>query len=63
MSKSFLITAQEIAEELGVSESMAYKWIRRWNDELEKQGYMTMAGRVSRQYYHEKIYGLEKEEG
>lgn len=62
MSKSFLITAQEIAEELGVSESMAYKWIRRWNDELEKQGYMTMAGRVSRQYYREKIYGLGKEE-
>ena len=30
-------------------------------DELKAKGYTTVGGRVSRQYYYEKIYGAEKE--
>ena len=28
-------------------------------DELKKQGYITISGRVSRKYFMEKVYGAE----
>jgi hypothetical protein len=65
MSNTLLIKADEIAKELGVSKPYAYKLVKKLNDELKKKGFITIAGRVSRHYYEEKIYGLlsEKEEG
>ena len=51
----------EVAKELGISVSYAYKVIRMLNEELEAKGFMTIAGRVSRQYFCERLYGLEKE--
>ena len=36
---------------------MAYKIIRRLNDELSAGGYLVVAGRVSRRYFEQKIYG------
>ena len=60
--KNRFIGAQEAAEELGVSESYAYKIIRKLNDELKEKGYVTIAGKVSRQYFNERFYGCEKEE-
>ena len=57
MSKSF-IRADEIAEELRVSVPYAYKIIRTLNAELREMGYMTVAGRVSKKYFMEKVcYG------
>ena len=56
MSKNIFIRADEIAEELGVSKPYAYKLIQKLNAELKAKGYITIAGRVSRQYYGEKIY-------
>lgn len=57
MAKSVFIKAEEIAMELGVSKQYAYKLIQQLNAELKKKGYITIAGRVSRQYYREKLYG------
>ena len=46
-NRSFM-TVEEVAEELGVSKSKAYKIVReQLNAELQKQGYLTVAGRVS----------------
>ena len=56
-SKSF-ITAAELAEMLSVSIGHAYKIIHTLNEELEKQGYMTFAGRIPRRYLEERCYGL-----
>lgn len=55
-SKRF-ITAQDIVEELDVSVSYAYKLIRKLNAEREAKGFVTIKGRVSRQYFDERIYG------
>ena len=41
---------EEVAAELGVSASYAYKVIRRLNDELKAKGFVTIAGRINRQY-------------
>ena len=53
------ITATEVAEVLGISIGKAYKIIRQLNDELKKEGYITVAGKCSLQYFKEKIYGFE----
>lgn len=59
MSKQVL-TAQDIAEICQISTSKAYQVIRRLNDELEKEGYLTFRGRVSRAYFYEKMYGMKE---
>ena len=62
MGTSMFIRADEISEVLEVSKAQAYKIIRQLNTELEKQGYMTVAGRASRQYFNERFYGFRTEE-
>lgn len=57
------IRADEVAKELSVSVPYAYKLIRCLNEELKAQGYLTIAGRVNRQYFHERFYGIGKESG
>ncbi len=55
-NKSYL-RAEDVAEYMDVSVPMAYKIIRRLNNELVSQGYIVVAGRVSRRYFEQKIYG------
>ena len=47
------IRADDVAQELNVSKPYAYKLIRRLNEELKAQGFITIAGRVNRQYFYE----------
>lgn len=60
MENKFIRT-DEVAKELSVSVPYAYKLIRRLNEELKAQGYITIAGRVNRQYFNERFYGAGKE--
>ena len=55
-SKRFL-NASDVASFMGISVPMAYKIIRRLNDELSAQGFITVAGKVSRCYFEQKVYG------
>lgn len=55
------IRADEVAKELSVSIPYAYKLIRRLNDELRSQGYITISGRINRQYFNKRLYGAGKE--
>ena len=55
--------AEEVAKELEVSKSYAYKLIQQLNTELQEKGYITIAGRVNRQYFRERLYGeLQRKE-
>ena len=56
---SIFMKAEEIMRVLGVSQSEAYRIIKRLNEELKAQGYMVVSGRVSRRYFEEKIYGYK----
>lgn len=56
MTKDF-ITAKEISQSLGISESKAYQIVRKLNDELHSKGYITIAGRCPRAFFNEKWYG------
>ena len=60
MSNAVFIRAEELAQELEISKAKTYKMIRQWNEELRAQGYATVNGRVSRQYYLEHMYGMNK---
>ncbi len=55
------IRVDEVAQELCVSKPYAYKLIRRLNGELKEKGFITIAGRVNRQYFNERLYGVRKE--
>ncbi|EJA0915132.1 LysR family transcriptional regulator [Listeria monocytogenes] len=63
MSKSIFIKTDEVAKELGVSYSFASKLVRNLNKDLDERGFITIAGRVSRKYYEEKLYGEIQKEG
>ena len=60
MKNELFVTAGEVAQELGVSQPFVYKLVRQMNEELEENGFITIAGRVSRKYYEEKFYGMAK---
>ena len=60
--KNRFICAEEVAQELSVSKPYAYKLIRQLNEELKAKGFITIPGRVNRQYFYERLYGARKEE-
>ena len=56
------ISVDEVAQELSVSKPYAYKLIKKLNDELREKGFITIAGRINRQYFYERLYGAGKGE-
>ena len=60
MDNESFLKAEDVAKELGISKSQAYKVIRNMNKELESKGYMTIIGRVSRYYFQERFYGMRE---
>ncbi|MDD3569634.1 MAG: DNA-binding protein [Lachnospiraceae bacterium] len=49
--------ADEVAKIFDCSKEYAYKIIRNLNADLEKKGFITMQGRVSRKYFQERFFG------
>ena len=62
MAGQIFMRVDEVAEELGVSVPYAYKLIRQLNEELKAKGFLTIAGRVNRQYFNERFYGTERKD-
>ena len=54
MEQGVFITAQEVAELLGISKSKAYTIVRELNEELSAKGFITVAGRVSRKFFEDR---------
>lgn len=55
MAKNAFLNVNEVAEELSVSKSYAYKLIRKLNNELKSMGYLTIAGRINRKFFMKKM--------
>ena len=63
MESTSFMRVDEVAQELGVSKSYAYKIVRKLNAELKEKGFMTISGRVNKQYFMERTcYGATKKE-
>ena len=60
MEPKFL-RAEEVAQELSVSKPYAYKLIRQLNEELKSKGFITISGRINREYFNERLYGARGE--
>ena len=54
MAEQSFMRVDEVAKELGVSKSYAYKIVQMLNRELKEKGYLTISGRVNRKYFQEK---------
>ena len=58
MNENNFMRVDDVARELGVSKSYAYKIVQKLNAELREKGYLTISGRVNRRYFMEKLcYG------
>ena len=62
MENSLFMRADEVAKELGVSQAYAYKLIKKLNAEQEAKGYLTIHGRLNREYFGAKIFNGLREE-
>lgn len=51
-----LMSATEVAEQLGTSKAYAYKVIRKLNAELAKEGRLVVQGKVSRAYFEARFF-------
>ena len=55
MTEKSFMTVEEVAVEVRVSKSKAYQIVRELNVEMQKQGYLTVAGRVNATFFHKKV--------
>ena len=63
MENTSFMRVDEVAKELGISKSYAYKIVQQLNEELKAQGFITISGRVNKQYFRERTcYGADKKE-
>lgn len=61
MNENNFMRVDDVARELDVSKSYAYKIVQKLNAELKGKGYLTVSGRVNRKYFMEKFcYGGEE---
>ena len=55
--KQLFIGATEVSRFMSISIPMAYKVIKKLNDELSSKGYLTICGKVNKCYFESKIFG------
>ena len=55
MQAQNFMRVEEVAQELGTSKSHAYKVIHKLNAELREKGYLTISGRVNRNFFHGEV--------
>lgn len=55
--KALFLTAADVAAIMSISVSQSYKVIRNLNAELDRDGYLTIHGKVPAAYFAKKVYG------
>ena len=56
MTNNSFIKVEEVAKELEISKSYAYKIVKKLNDELKEKGFLKISGRVNKKYFMERMY-------
>ena len=54
-TKTYMMSAKEVAAALDVKIGMAYKLIRQWNAELSAQGKLTIRGKINRKFFEKQM--------
>lgn len=60
MESTMFYTAMDVKKMLGISRGKAYQIIKNLNDELEREGYITISGKIPKKLFAEKIYGMAR---
>jgi len=55
-NEELFYTVDDIISILNVSRSTAYREIKKLNEELKKQGYITICGKVPIKFFRERWY-------
>lgn len=55
MERRTFISVDEVANELGISKSYAYKLVKQLNIELNEMGYLTVSGKVCDSFFRKKL--------
>lgn len=55
-NSNLFYTVDDIINILNVSKSTAYREIKKLNEELKKQGYITICGKVPIKFFRERWY-------
>lgn len=58
MSEKNFLNATDVSKYMDISVPTAYKVIRKLNDELNAQGYLTISGKINRRYFEHKVNGF-----
>ena len=56
MMQSIFMNAAEVMEVLGIGSTSAYNVISVLNEEMDKEGFLTLRGRVNRRYFEDRFY-------
>lgn len=56
MTHKTFLNVDDVCKALECSKSKAYSIMRELNAEMQKNGYITMAGRINAKYFYERIY-------
>lgn len=54
-SNTLFYTAKDVSKILGVSETSAYRIIKKLNTELLSKEYIVIPGKISRKYFESKV--------
>ena len=60
MRMGYMMTVEDVMNELGVKRSKAYSILKQLNEELEKDGYVAIRGKIPRPYWETKFYGYSR---
>lgn len=55
MENNNFMRVEDVAKELGISKSYAYKIVQKLNADLRAKGFLTISGRINRKYFMEKF--------
>lgn len=60
MRTNYMMTVEDVMNELGVKRSKAYSILKQLNNELEAEGYVAVRGKIPRPYWETKFYGFSR---
>lgn len=55
LNENNFMRVNDVARELGISKSHAYKIMQKLNNEPKEKGFLTISGRVNRKFFMEKF--------
>lgn len=62
MKNNYMMTAEDVAEQLGISKGHAYKIVKQLNQELATSGSIVVAGKIPRAFWEKKFYSYPTEQ-